>query len=267
MLATDKFIYIHQPKTGGTFVHDVLFKVYGIDWKWYHGVLFFLKKHVDYTTKYGRVHVGGAKHDACSDVDVKWLANRPFLSNIRNPLDQYVSQYEFGWWKRKEYLQYYKAMPEFETKFPKFPELSFEEFMELEYLAYAIGADKVGFYEKGGLGLQSQRFLRYFSKTPDQVIEDAVSGTWSRNDIQDCLFPIHFLRTHALNADLAEYLLSIGFSETDVEFIRDKDRVLPLGKGRTKEQKWQKYYSQDLFDNILSTDKLLFDLFPEFVPK
>ncbi len=49
-----------------------------------------------------------------------------------------------------------------------------------------------------------------------------------------------------------------------VDFILEMKKVLPLGKGRTKEQKWQKYYTSELKDEIRQKERVLFQMFPEF---
>ncbi len=39
MVVTDKFVYIHKPKTGGTFVTDALLRLYEGKWNlWKHSV-------------------------------------------------------------------------------------------------------------------------------------------------------------------------------------------------------------------------------------
>jgi hypothetical protein len=40
--------------------------------------------------------------------------------------------------------------------------------------------------------------------------------------------------------------------------------VLPQGKGRGKDQKWEKYYTPELKELVRKKDWLLFELFPEF---
>jgi hypothetical protein len=40
--------------------------------------------------------------------------------------------------------------------------------------------------------------------------------------------------------------------------------VLPQGRGRDKDQKWEKYYSPELKKLVRQKDWLLFELFPEF---
>ena len=32
MIFTDRFVYVHEPKTGGTFVTSMLFRLYGLRW-------------------------------------------------------------------------------------------------------------------------------------------------------------------------------------------------------------------------------------------
>ncbi len=78
------------------------------------------------------------------------------------------------------------------------------------------------------------------------------------------MFPVHFIFTHRLNQQLYDFLLEQGYPKDSIEFILQKEKVLPLGKGRTQEQKWEKYYSPDLKELVRKKDWFLFALFPEF---
>jgi hypothetical protein len=72
------------------------------------------------------------------------------------------------------------------------------------------------------------------------------------------------MRTDRLNEDLPSFLLSIGYRPADVAFIRTLGRILPMGRGRTADQQWRRYYSPERKASIRSRDSRLFELFPEF---
>ncbi len=83
MLICDRFVYIHMPKTGGTFVRHALTKLLA-------------KCDIAFFDDQDNKHAG-----------VERIPDRyrhlPVLATIRNPFDHLVSLYEFGWWKRKEW--------------------------------------------------------------------------------------------------------------------------------------------------------------------
>jgi hypothetical protein len=68
MVITDKFVYIHKPKTGGTFVTDALLKLY--DGKWnllMHAKLATLKV-IRYKNQFGTLIFTADKHGGCSHI-------------------------------------------------------------------------------------------------------------------------------------------------------------------------------------------------------
>jgi hypothetical protein len=267
MIVTDKFVYVHQPKTGGSFVVEALLELYGIENIWKEGLPEEFKSPAIFETKQGRFSLEGAKHSFCGDIPKSYLnEGKQILSNLRNPLDLYVSHYEFGWWKREAYRPYFDVVEDFEKRFPTFPDISFEQFLLLDYDTHNVFFND-GFYGDKGYGMGTVRFVKHFAKNQKKLLPKTASMNWKNYELQQDLYPIEFIRTSRLNDDLAEYLLEVGFSKTEAQFILDKKRVLPLGKGRTKAQKWERYYTPAILETVLRKDKLLFDLFPEFIPK
>lgn len=111
MIITPDFVYIHQPKTGGSFVTRVLQSLYT-------GRAI----HDPQVPAPQSFH----KHGTCSDIPTTHR-NIPLLGCIRNPFERYVSQYEFAWWKQE--LPPWTNLNEVHSRFPHFPDLSFEEFI------------------------------------------------------------------------------------------------------------------------------------------
>lgn len=69
MIFTDKFVYVHEPKTGGTFVTSMLFRLYGLRWtRWTHvrNALFGQvgSKH----PRYGYLAHNSNKHGGCNEI-------------------------------------------------------------------------------------------------------------------------------------------------------------------------------------------------------
>ncbi len=126
MVITDKFVYIHKPKTGGTFVTDALLKVYDGKWNLFVHAKLTLLKAVRFKNHLGELILTANKHGGCLDIPAGYR-EKLIVSTIRNPFDYYVSQYEFGWWKRKEWHRYYKKFDEFKKYSASFPNLSFKQ--------------------------------------------------------------------------------------------------------------------------------------------
>jgi hypothetical protein len=59
----------------------------------------------------------------------------------------------------------------------------------------------------------------------------------------------------------------MGYAHEDISFILNHSKVFPLGKGRSAEQKWEKYYTPELKAFVREKERVLFTLFPEFENK
>ena len=58
--------------------------------------------------------------------------------------------------------------------------------------------------------------------------------------------------------------MSIGWDKADILFILDLPKLFPKEGGRSAEQEWEKYYTQELKSTIRKKDRLMFEIFPEF---
>ncbi len=258
MILTDRFVAVHEPKTGGTFVTSALFQLYGVPWNLRTRLASAFGRDVVARGKYGTFVFTNNKHGGCNEIPETYR-DRPILASVRNPYDLYVSQYEFGWWKRREFLSYYRRVPDFERRFARFPDLSFAEYMELTGAAFRTLRN-----DRFAPGLYTEQFVRFYFKSPQKAyarIDDSYIASESyRNDMHD----LRFVRTDRLNLDLYEFLAGIGFDARDVEFIVELDRVLPQGKGRSADQRWEAYYTDELKRSVRERDRLVFAIFPCF---
>ena len=258
MLFTDKFVYVHEPKTGGAFVTSVLFRLHDFNWtRWTH-LKSTLLTELHHFNKYGAFVYHNHKHGGCRHIPAT-QQHRPSLATIRNPYDQCVSEYEFGWWRRREFYRYYRAVPDFAEKYPQFPKLSFAEYLELSAAAFGTSTKT-----DERPGLMTERSVKFYFRQPDEVLQRLDDEYITTQQFQTDLFPLHFIRTENLNRELYNFLTSMGYAEEDLRFIPNLDKILPSGKGRNPEQKWQKYYSPELKQAIRRKDRLLFTMFPAF---
>jgi hypothetical protein len=258
MLFTDKFAYVHEPKTGGTFVTSVLFRLHEFKWTRWTQLKSTFRYELVHTNKYGTFIYHNHKHGGCRHIPAQ-QQHKPILATIRNPYDLYVSEYEFGWWRRREFLRAYRAVPGLTEKYPRFPNLSFAEYLELSEAAFST---QTATTER--LGLLTERFVKFYFRQPDEALRRLDDEYIATHQYRADLFPVHFIRTEKLNHELYEFLGQMGYAEEDLYFIPALEKILPHGKGRSHEQKWQKYYSPELKQMIRRKDRLLFTLFPDF---
>lgn len=261
MIITDKFVYIHEPKTGGTFVTSALLRLHEVRWTRWTQVLTMVRRDVSWRTRFGPFIYHNNKHGTCNDAPARYR-DRPFLSTIRHPLDLYVSEYEFGWWKRKDMTSLYQRVPDFAALFPAFPDLSFAEYVELANLAFRARPDLD--WRGQGPGPMTERFVRYYCKDPGAVMDRLRDAPDDADVVRRDMHPVTFLRTKGVNAQLHDYLASVGYPADALAFILSMGRVLPHGKGRSAAQAWEGYYTPALLDVVRRRESLLFALVPAF---
>jgi hypothetical protein len=112
MLIIDhKYIFIHIPKTGGTYVTNVLEKLAGygcIDLQIYSGK----EKHAGLSKALKLFHGENSSEPKA-------------LASIREPVLHYVSRYNFRWWQSPHFWKQTISL-----KYPSFPNLTFDEFVD-----------------------------------------------------------------------------------------------------------------------------------------
>ncbi len=260
MIFTDKFVYVHAPKTGGTFVASALLRLHGITWsRWTH-LSSALRTNLSYTGKYGTFIYNNNKHGGCNAIPPA-QRDKPILATVRNPYDLYVSEYEFGWWRRRQFLKYYRQVPGFEQRYAHFPDLSFDEYLSLTTAAFGM---KLHHADDDRWGLQTEKYVNFYFKNPQQVLRQIDEEYLASQKYRADLHYLHFVRTDDLNRGLYDFLFEMGYSEEDLHFVLDLGKILPQGKGRTHEQEWEKYYTPELKRAVRHRDRLIFAMFPEF---
>jgi hypothetical protein len=259
MLLTSDFVYVHMPKTGGTFVTEVVNRLYeektdvrpSLSWR--------LKTLL---TGKRRTFVEPRKHGTCSEIP-EADRHKMILATVRNPYDRYVSEYEFGWW-RTHPDAWGGIADRAEGVYPNYPDLSFEEFVDMANTFFPL-LHNAHFSGERGLGYQTEIFVRYFMKRPERVFP-AIDQTYldQRRYRKDLFGRLHFIRTQNLNRGLHTFLTEVGFSPEEVAFVLDMGKIHPPEGGRDDDRDWQSYYSPDLKRRIRTRERLLFELFPQF---
>ena len=249
MILTPSFVFLHHPKAGGTFVTRVLERL--------------LRPRNPVGRILGRIGGEAAfldvnKHGTWREIPVSHR-HLPVVTTVRNPYDRYVSEFEYGFWKRRPGSR--TRSPQFRELFPRFPELSFEEFVD--FWADAAAGRPTALPPGDHLGRESFRFVDfYFRRPPEEAwpsIDDAyIEGRGWEGD----LAPVRFLRMEDLNRELHDYLVGAGFPRDRVEFVLKEGRILPGGSSRPRDRDWTSYYTPALRGKVRRRERLLFSAFP-----
>ena len=265
MIFTDRFVYVHEPKTGGTFVTSMLFRLYGLRWtRWTHLRNALFGEVRQSHPSYGALVHDSNKHGGCNEIPPPQRGKK-ILATVRNPFDLYVSQYEFGWWRRAEFLRHYEALPGFRDESPSFPDLSFPEYVKLSNAALRPLSGGARAADGGGPGLITEQFINFYFRDPRASFGRLCAGAYAASaDAAVDMHDLHFVRTDQLNRGLYDFLVREGYADEDVSFIRDEGRILPRGRGRGAGQEWQHYYTPELKAWVRDREDFLFGLFPEF---
>ena len=263
MIFTDKFVYLHQPKTGGTFVTSALYRLHveGVRQPLRYKLRNRFRKHHLHKSRFGSFVYSKNKHGTSREIPAGHRG-KPILASVRNPYDWWVSEYEFGWWKRKEFAEERSDVRRALVNFPRYPELTFAEFLELSNTVCRPFASPL---DSPRPGRASQLFAVFYFGEPQLAIarmdDEYVASKGYRGDFAE---ETYFLRTNTLNRDLHEFLLGMDYPASDIEFVLGMERVLPFGKGRSGEQKWQRYFTPELKEIVRRKEALIFSMFPEF---
>lgn len=258
MLITDKFVFVHHPKTGGTFATRALSRVHQV--KDPDSADVGEKTNRTFGTPFGKSTLRSPKHAGCLDIP-EAERRKKVLGIVRNPYDRYVSQYEVGWWKRAEYLEdYRRRIPDLDERYPTFPDISFHEFLTLmNRRKIAAGSE---------IGSETIEFIRRYFKSPGRVLGALEEDYFSSGRYRDDMFDVHFLQTDRLNRDLHDFLLAAGYPRADIDFILELGKILPElpaeGTQRGDPESWASYYSPESKSFVRHRERHLFTLFPEF---
>ena len=259
MVVTKDFVFIHMPKTGGTFVTEMLRKVY-LGYRYRPDESITLKgKCLHLRDRVLRKlslspWVDTNRHGHCNDIPSQYKS-LPILGCIRNPFDWYASLYEMQWWK--QFPENYPGV----VDHPHFPDFSFREFLQLENNDW-LNLSNAGMTIDSSIGGFTVQFVNFYCHAPDEVLQ-FVANPKSEESIAREMYPVTFLRTETLNRDLSNYLSQYVPRRRILDFVELEKPIFPLGGDRRKRH-WRDYYDADLMAEIRERDRLIFSLFPAY---
>ncbi len=262
MILTDNFIYLHHPKTGGTFVTTMLEKLLPNQGRrrrsrW-RGL-------ITGSTQGGLIKTP-EDHDNCCDIPLMFR-DKPIFSTIRNPYDRYVSLYRYGAWRT--YPERHYNVAEILKIYPHFPNLSFAEYLKAaNMLSLRKKIEVSSSLINKNAGIQTCFFMRmFFNKTVKNILEKFDKNYIKSQNFKKDMFSVHFIKTENLNNELYEFLSRFIEDKNSLKFILKSDKILPNSLGKSYQQKdttSEKYYTPELKAFVREKEELLFTLFPEY---
>jgi hypothetical protein len=258
MNITPSFVFVHMPKTGGSFVSAVLRQLHGTgrlhEFLLRNESLLSRKNQVAKWLRGGKLaYEEFNKHGTCHEIP-RMAAHLPILSCMRNPYDWYVSNYKYGWWRTHP-----AAYPGLRDD-PRWPDLSFSDYLELSHRSW-LNTLNPGMAVDPTLGRLTVLFLNYYARQPELglAVGDGKTAVSPPN-----LFPVHFLNTANLNRELYDYLQATGqYPAESLAFILEKEKISPRNQ-RQPDEKWAEFYTPEQKAEIHHRDRLLFELFPQY---
>ncbi|NUM44731.1 MAG: sulfotransferase family 2 domain-containing protein [Anaerolineales bacterium] len=253
-----RFVFVHIPKTGGTFVAQVLRDLYTPGWIrpiFWRKVYFRLTNTFLARTGLPAPHVELDKHAPCRAIPARY-ASLPIVSCMRNPFDWYVSNYRFQYWKRAP--DHYPGLKDD----PRWPNLSFDDFMHFSNHVWTRALNP-GLEVNPHLGRLTTIFIQFFCREPERVLTEPGTPEQVFEKVKANMYPVQFLETSQLNDDLVALLLAYGYSERQIAFVRTLPPISPPG-ARKPEDRWERFYSPALMEEVRKRDAILFRLFPRY---
>lgn len=256
MVITNDFVFLHYPKTGGTFCETHIKRLYQQNNR---------KRLANLIRRRPvRWYRSFRQHSGVHAVP-RYALRLPKVSSIRNPYDRWVSHYEF-----KIYANYPEVVPnleKIEKEYPHFPDVTFTEFVKLVNKYYNKVQNQVGKTEEEKIGFYSAQFIGMFCPQPREILalpRAEITADLVRNKLAP---NITFLMTHNLNQELYDYLAQFNHDTAELEDILQSPKILPEKEGvapRPKKSAWRTYYTEEAVQIINDKEALLFDLFPQF---
>lgn len=274
MIITDKFVFIHMPKTGGTFVTSILRKIHEArgdrieerraDQK--PKSRFSLREWFNprQTVLLLNNRQGASdwnQHGTTGQIPPEHL-HKPILTVLRNPYDRYVSQYEFKWWIDR--LDAFTSdMDALKRAYPHYPDISFADFVAISN-SFFRGGQNDHFGEDDFLGRHTCQFAAYYFTNPARLRDIDANYLATKQYWQDTRPNLRYIFQEDLNRQLHDFLLEMGYDPAEIAFILNHGKIMPKEGGRTAEQTWESYYTPELKAWLRHHERMLFEMFPQW---
>lgn len=269
MLITSDFVFVHMPKTGGTFVRKHTVDLYRTR----------LARALPQAIESRLVRRGrgrniagrkptaalgallgvteGRQHARRAHIPV-YARDRPVLGARRHPLDWYVSQYMFGWWRDPRRSGTYKLGVK---RFANFPDLSFDEFLEFTMAVGDQHGAELGLTFPAGRA--TVQLLRFYARDDDAYRDQDSAAVLAK--AREQFSDVTLLDTNHLSEQLADYLARFDHPAPAIERVRTSGRILPPLQAEVRDERdFRSQYSAAWIDEIRTRDQLVFELFADY---
>lgn len=261
MMVFDNFVFVHLPKTGGTFVEQVLKTLHCPSWigQKIHGMQRRLGITIPFYPYKYREH---RKHAECRFIPQK-DQGKVIVSCVRNPYDLYISHYKFGWWKKHPQEFYASGSEIYKRSILEPAKVTFADWVHgmcdhgiwvMDRRTSCPGVD---------VGFAASEFAAYFCKESDLVLSQPTEAQMA-TEFERSKYNVQFLRMETLNEQLYQFLRERGYPEERVAFIRTKDKIFPGRQTRSASDSADKFFTPELKALVRQKERLLFALFPEY---
>lgn len=263
MIITDEFIMINFPKTGSTFVRNVMKELYSntnyLDKQLIKFKLKNEKRLINLQLPNIRVNskAYGLKdeHGLFFQIPNEYK-DREIVSVSRNLFERYISAYEYGNWKKHPWVDEEVLKNRYKT----YPELSFKQYMDLVHFFNPYNSNP-RINNKLNIGHATCQFILYYFKEPFKILNSINSNYIDSNRYLNDMAKITFLKQDNLNTDLYNFLISKGYNRKKTAFILKKGKE---NNSTPKGKKISDYFDKNLLNQTKERDKLLFNIFGEY---
>jgi hypothetical protein len=223
MIITDQFVVLNNPKTGSSFVREVLKELYRREAR-SEGEARLSRPHGAFEElMLPNIKVSGARprdqHGTFEQIPAEHRG-KTVVSVVRDPYERLLSDFTYRFWEKYPPLDRTRLKGEF----PEFPDLSLDQFLRLRDLE-TRESRLPGTRLQAEVGYQTVLFIQMFFRSPEAVLRRVDDRYLDGEEFLLDLPDIAFLRTESLNRDLYEFLRGQGYRHDDVAFILSYGQV------------------------------------------
>ena len=225
MIVTDKHVLLCMPKTGTSFIKEVLKRI-EINRKpgpaiLYRGLIYLnlLKSpltEVFTISEKGR-ELGRTpnRHGGVNDIP-KEFSDRELAMTIRSPLTLIVSRFYYQGWRRFNDDIIDKAQEDF----PTFPDLTFEEYLEFNFMVPYWRNPELD-PKLVHIGPQSIRLIKMLSISPDKLMANLTDEMIDSEEVLLDLPDVKLIPQENLRENLRAFLKENGFKDSELGIIEN----------------------------------------------
>lgn len=254
MIVTNDFVFIGLPKTGTTFVREILGNIYEGKNSKYEVLQSF-----DLDQKYSFNSVKKKSfHSRCDQIPIEHK-DKQIVSIIRNPFDLYISHYEFGAWKR----QPPQPLKLLNQMYGNYFEMSFKNYVYMLNDRKILNSVYPPFNFLSEVGNLSHQLIQFYFTNPDSTLMLMDDKYFVKELYRNEMCSVHFLKTEHLNNDLFHFLEKYDYEPAELSNIKSHYKVNTSDK---RFSKLHQYFDDELINYVMNKEKLFFQLFPEYIP-